>query len=123
MSALAVVGAPVTGPAGVSPRAATFVLASARVEIANYLSTLIYVYTLLIVVYIVLNLLFAVGLRPPYSPAVSAILGFLRDVCEPFLRIFRRVIPMMGAFDFSPILAILTLQIVNGVVVQGLIHG
>jgi len=123
MSALAPFAAPVAAPVGAPPQAATLVLASARVEIANYLSTLIYVYTLLIVVYIVLNLLFAVGLRPPYSPAVSAILGFLRDVCEPFLRIFRRVIPMMGAFDFSPILAILTLQIVNGVVVQGLIHG
>jgi YggT family protein len=101
----------------------TLVLASARVEIANYLSTLIYVYTLLIIVYIVLNLLFAVGLRPPYSRTSDAILGFLRDVCEPFLQIFRRVIPMVGQFDFSPILAIVTLNIVNAVVVQGLIHG
>ncbi len=101
----------------------TVVLASARVEIANYLSALIYVYTLLIVVYIVLNLLFAVGLRPPYSRASDAILAFLRDICEPFLRLFRRVIPMMGAFDFSPILAIITLELINSLVVQGLIHG
>lgn len=98
-------------------------LASARIEIANYLSTLIQVYTLLIVVYIVVNLLLAVGLRPPYSRTSDAILGFLRDVCEPFLRIFRRALPMMGGFDFSPILAILTLQIVNSLVVQGAIHG
>ncbi len=39
----------------------TIVLASARTDIAGYLSTLIYVYTLLIIVYIVINLLFAVG--------------------------------------------------------------
>jgi YggT family protein len=101
----------------------TLLLASARTQIAEYLSTLIYVYTLLIVVYIVLNLLFAVGLRPPYSRISDAILGFLRDVCEPFLRVFRRIIPMMGAFDFSPILAIFTLELINSVVVQGLIHG
>jgi YggT family protein len=110
-------------PVGAGVPVSVGVLASARVQIADYLSTLIYVYTLLIIVYIVLNLLFAVGLRPPYSRTSDAILGFLRDICEPFLRIFRRIIPMMGAFDFSPILAIITLEIINGVVVQGLIHG
>ena len=68
----------------------TLVLASARTEIADYLSTLIYVYMLLIILYIVVQLLFAVGLRPPYSRATDAVLGFLRDICEPFLRIFRR---------------------------------
>jgi uncharacterized protein YggT (Ycf19 family) len=102
---------------------ADVVLASARTDIADYLSTLIYVYTLLIIVYIVVNLLFSAGLRPPYSRTTDAILGFLRDVCEPFLRIFRRLIPMLGPFDLSPILAILTLGIVNSLVVQGVIHG
>jgi YggT family protein len=98
-------------------------LASARTQIADYLSTLIYVYTLLIVLYIVVQLLFAVGFRPPYSRTTDAVLGFLRDICEPFLRIFRRVLPQFGGFDFSPILAIFTLQIINSLVVQGAIHG
>jgi YggT family protein len=101
----------------------SFVLGSARTQIADYLSTLIYVYTLLILVYIVTQLLFAVGLRPPYSRTIDILLGFLRDVCEPFLRIFRRVIPSFGGIDFSPILAILVLQIINSLVVQGAIHG
>jgi len=99
------------------------VLATARTQIADYPSTLIYVYTLLIILYIVIQLLFSVGLRPPYSRTLNAVLGFLRDICEPFLRIFRRVIPVFGGFDFSPILAIFTLQILNSVVVNGLIHG
>lgn len=99
------------------------VLASARTQIAGYLSTLIYVYTLLIVLYIVIQLLFAVGLRPPYSRTMDAVLGFLRDICEPFLRVFRRLVPAFGGIDFSPILAIFTLQIINSIVVNGLIHG
>jgi YggT family protein len=99
------------------------ILASARTGIADYLSTLIYVYTLLIILYIVIQLLFSVGLRPPYSRATDTVLGFLRDVCEPFLRLFRRLIPSFGGFDFSPILAILTLSLVNSIVVQGLVHG
>ncbi|HEV2982354.1 MAG TPA: YggT family protein [Solirubrobacteraceae bacterium] len=99
------------------------ILASTRTSIADYLSTVIYVYTLLIILYIVTQLLFAAGLRPPYSRTLDLILGFLRDITEPFLRIFRRVIPSFGGWDFSPILAILTLAIFNSIVVQGIIHG
>jgi YggT family protein len=101
----------------------TLVMASVRAEIANYISTLIYVYTLLIILYIVVQLLFAFGVRPPYSRWSEAILSFLRDVCEPFLRIFRRILPRLGPFDFSPVIAILVLELVNSIVVQGAIHG
>jgi YggT family protein len=100
----------------------TLLLASVRTEVAGYLSTLIYIYTLLIVLHIVTQLLFAFGVRPPYSRATDAVLTFLRDVCEPYLRIFRRIIPMVGAFDFSPIVAIIVLSLVGNVVVS-LIHG
>jgi YggT family protein len=100
----------------------TFVLASARGEIAGYLSTLIYVYTLLIILHIVVQLLFSFGVKPPYSRASDAVLTFLRDVCEPYLRIFRRFIPMFGSFDFSPIVAIIVLSVVGNLLV-GLIRG
>ena len=99
------------------------VLASARTQIADFLSTLIYVYTLLIILYIVIQLLFSVGLRPPYSRALDVVLQFLRDICEPFLSIFRRILPSFAGIDFSPILAIFTLQIINSVLVAGLLHG
>jgi YggT family protein len=99
------------------------VLASARTDIADFLSTAIYVYTLLIIVYIVTQLVFAAGLRPPYSRTTDSILGFLRDICEPFLRVFRRLLPQFGGFDFSPILALVSLSIINNVVVERIIHG
>jgi len=98
-------------------------LATVRAEVADYLSAVIYVYVLLILVHIVVRWLFAFGLRPPYSRAGSAVLGFLGDVCEPFLALFRRIIPSVGAFDFSPIVAIVLLELLNGLVVQGLLHG
>jgi YggT family protein len=99
------------------------ILLSARTQVADFLSTLIYVYTLLIILHIVIQLLFSAGLRPPYSRATDTILGFLRDVCEPFLRIFRRVIPAFGGLDLSPLLAILSLSLFNSIVVAGIIHG
>ena len=97
------------------------VLASTRTEIADFLSTVIYVYTIIIIIYIITNLLFAAGVRPPYSRWSNAILGFLRDVTEPYLRLFRRILPSFGGFDFSPIIAIIVLGIVNRVVVEGII--
>ena len=98
-------------------------LATARTEIAGVLSAIIYVYTIIIIVFIVVNLLFAAGLRPPYNRATDAVLQFLRDVCEPFLRLFRRLIPGIGGIDFSPILAIITLQVIDRVLVEGVIRG
>lgn len=94
------------------------VLALTRVDIANYVSALFTVYIVLIFVYILSSMAFSFGLRVPYSRVSDAILGFLRDVCEPYLRIFRRFIPMMGMFDFSPIIAIFVLYFVRQIVVS-----
>jgi YggT family protein len=99
------------------------VLASTRTQVADYLSTVIYVYSLLIFIYIIIGLLFAAGLRPPYSRALDAVLSFLRDVVEPYLRIFRGILPSFGGLDFSPVIAIIALQVFNVIVVQTLIHG
>jgi uncharacterized protein YggT (Ycf19 family) len=99
------------------------ILASTRTQIADYLSTVVRVYIVLIFVYIVIQLLFAAGLRPPYSRTLDAVLSFLREVVEPYLRIFRRFLPSFGGFDFSPILAVFTLVILDSIIIEGFIHG
>ena len=88
-------------------------LASVRGDIANYVSTLIYVYIILIFLYVVLNMLFSTGVHPPYARWSDAIVRFLHDVCEPYLRIFRRFIPNVGMFDFSPMIAIIVLYLLQ----------
>ena len=98
-------------------------LATARTEIAGVLSAIIYVYEILIIVHIVVQLLFAAGLRPPYNRVTNSVLQFLRDTVEPFLRLFRRMLPSLGGWDFSPILALISLQLINSILVQGIIHG
>jgi len=99
------------------------ILASARSDIGEYLSTLISVYIIVIIMYIVVQVLFAAGLRPPYSRASDAVLAFLRDVCEPFLRLFRRLIPPLGALDLSPMLAIISLYLINELLVSQISRG
>jgi uncharacterized protein YggT (Ycf19 family) len=101
---------------------AAFVLAAARDDIAGYVRAVVQVYTILIIAYILSSLFFAFGGRVPYARWSSAILGFLRDVCEPYLAVFRRFIPSFGPLDFSPVIAIIVLQIV-GSIVANLIQG
>jgi YggT family protein len=91
-----------------------------RGDIANYVQALFLVYILLIFVYILLNMMFSLGLRPPYSRWSDAVMNFLRDVCEPYLRIFRRFIPPIGMFDLTPMIAIILLYIVQTIVVNAI---
>lgn len=90
----------------------------ARREIADFLSALVDVYTIIIIAWVVASLVFSLGVRVPYSRWTNAVLDFLRDVTEPYLRIFRRFVPRIGPFDLSPMVAIIALQIVGGIVVS-----
>jgi uncharacterized protein YggT (Ycf19 family) len=94
----------------------TGVLATFREQLASYVYAVFIVYTLLIIAYILSSLFFAFGGRVPYSRWVNAVLSFLRDVCEPYLSIFRRFIPPLGPLDLSPVIAIVVLQVVGAVV-------
>jgi len=91
-----------------------------RIDIANYVSALFTVYIVLIFLYILLKLVFSFGLRLPYARWSDVVMNFLRDVCEPYLRIFRRFIPTLGMFDFSPIIAIFLLYIIRTLVVNAI---
>jgi YggT family protein len=70
----------------------------------HFIDVFIYVYVLLIFVYVLTS-----WVRLPYSTWVRRISDFLRDVCEPYLRIFRRILPPLGPLDLSPVVAIFAL--------------
>ncbi len=91
-------------------------LALTRFDVARYVDALFEVYIILILLYIVFNLLFSFGVRLPYSRWSDALLNFLRDVCEPYLRIFRRFIPPIGMIDITPMIAIILLGVLRSLV-------
>jgi uncharacterized protein YggT (Ycf19 family) len=95
-------------------------LTNVRGTIADFVLALTWVYTLVIFAYILTNLAFTAGLRMPYSRTSDAILSFLRDVCEPYLRLFRRFLPSFGGLDFSPIVGIIVLQVVGQLVANAI---
>jgi uncharacterized protein YggT (Ycf19 family) len=91
--------------------------ASVRGEIAGFLGALVQVYTLIIIAWVVVSFVFSMGLQIPYNRWSNAVLDFLRDTSEPWLRIFRRLPLRIGPLDLSPIVAILVLQIGGGIVI------
>jgi YggT family protein len=92
--------------------------ADARNEIADLLGSLLLVYTIIIIAWIVASLVFSLGARVPYSRPLNAVLDFLRDTTEPYLRLFRRLPLRVGPLDLTPMVAIIALQVVGSIIVN-----
>ena len=91
-------------------------LAITRDDIANYVSAVFLVYFILILI------LLSWIPRMPYYPWLRTTVDFVHQVVDPYLNIFRRLLPPLGVggmgLDLSPILAIVVLSIVWRVVVS-----
>ncbi len=83
----------------------------------SFVTVFIWVYMLLIFAYVILS-----WVRSPYS--THPVVRFLHDVCDPYLRLFRRVLPPIGPVDLSPIVAVAALLVlqylINGVLLENL---
>jgi YggT family protein len=94
-----------------------------RAEIADYVNALFLVYLILIFARILLSWI----PRIPYNPVLSAVIEFIQQVTDPYLRIFRRIIPPVGgggfALDLSPIIATFVLIIARSIIVGAIDPG
>jgi YggT family protein len=99
-----------------------FLLAITRADVADYVRTLALVYLVLIFIRIIMSWI----PRMPYNRWLNAVLGFVSDVTDPYLNLFRKVLPPVrigpGALDLSPIVGTFVLIIVSGIVAS-LIEG
>jgi YggT family protein len=96
------------------------VLAISRSDIASYVDALFLVYIILLFVRILLSWI----PRIPYNPTLSAIINFIHEVTDPYLNLFRRILPPIGgggfALDLSPMIAIFVLFIIRAIVVSAI---
>lgn len=91
---------------------ATFtVLGDALDTFGEFLNIFISVYILLILAYVLTS-----WIRLPYNVWLNRIQRFLYDVCEPYLRLFRRVLPPLGPLDLSPVVAVIVLIVIQRVI-------
>jgi len=97
-------------------------LALSRGDVADYVSALFLVYIILILIRVLISWI----PRMPYNPALRAVLDFVTETTDPYLNLFRRIIPPIGGggmgLDLSPMIGIIVLFILRGLV-EGLIAG
>ena len=91
----------------------SFVLADTASSVQSFVSVFVGVYVLLIFAYIVMS-----WIPGGASPTLERIRQFLYDICEPYLRLFRRFIPPLGPLDLSPIIAIFSLYFIRIVILS-----
>jgi YggT family protein len=98
------------------------IFAITRVDVADYVSTLITVYVVLIFIRILMSYFRSI----PYYRALDLFLRFVTEVTDPWLNLFRRFIPPVrvgpAALDLTPMIAVIVL-IVLGRVITSLIAG
>ena len=103
------IGAVAESPA-VGSADTVLLLADTASSVQRFVSVFFDVYILLILAYVLTS-----WIRMPY--ALHRVQRFLDDICEPYIRLFRRVLPSVGPLDLSPIVAIVTLVIVQRLLV------
>jgi YggT family protein len=96
----------------VGVRFATFgLLADAVSTLQDFVAVFVGVYVLVIFVYVIASFF-----RLPYS--FNPVLRFLYDVCEPYLRLFRRILPSLGPLDLSPLVGVIALLAAEQILVR-----
>ena len=79
-------------------------------QVELFLNVFVSVYVLVIFLYVLTS-----WIQLPYS--LRGVQRFLYDVCEPYLRLWRRILPMAGPIDLSPMVAVIALIVAERIVV------
>jgi uncharacterized protein YggT (Ycf19 family) len=88
-------------------------LADTISSVERFIDVFVLIYTIVIFVYILTS-----WIRLPYSPTLNRVQRFLYDVCEPYIRLFRKILPPLGPLDLSPMVAVIVLWLFERVVIN-----
>jgi YggT family protein len=85
-------------------------LLDATGSIETFINVFVGVYILVIFLYVLTS-----WVQLPYS--LRPVQHFLYEACEPYLRLWRRILPMAGPIDLSPMVAVIALIVVERIAV------
>ena len=88
-------------------------LCSVTGQVMTLVNVFVSVYSLIIFVYVLSS-----WIPLPYNTTLNRIRRFLSDACDPYLRLFRRVLPSLGGIDLSPIVAVLVLWLADRLIFE-----
>ena len=91
-----------------------------RGDVADYVSAIFIVYIILIFARVLMSWI----PRIPRSAALRPVLDFITDTTDPYLNLFRRFLPPVGAgglaIDLSPMIGIIVLFILQALIVSAI---
>jgi YggT family protein len=100
--------------------AAALNLGSAMLELLNFISYLITLYTYIVIAVVIVSWLMAFGVINAYNPMVRSIWQGLNAVTEPLLKPIRNALPNMGGIDISPVILLLACYFIQSVVLPNI---
>ena len=80
-------------------------------QVREFLIIFISIYALLIFIWVITS-----WVPLPYS--LRQVQRFLDDVCGPYVRVWRRILPSFGMLDLSPMVALFSLFVLEGIVAR-----
>lgn len=80
-------------------------------QVELFVNVFISVYALIVFLYVLTS-----WIQLPYS--FNPVQRFLYEVCEPYLRLWRRLLPSFGPLDLSPMVAVFALVVLGQIVVN-----
>jgi YggT family protein len=79
-------------------------------EVELFLDVFATVYVLAILIYVLSS-----WIKLPYS--LRPVQNFFYELCEPYIRLWRRILPSMGPIDLSPMVAVIALIVAERIAV------
>lgn len=92
-----------------------------RDDVAHYVDSLFLVYIIMILAWVAISWVVMFRGSLPYNRPLRAVTGFIDSCVEPYLNLFRRMIPSVGVggmgLDLGPMVGLIVLFVLRGVIV------
>lgn len=93
-----------------------------RNDVASFVDNLFLVFIILIIASIVISWVVTFRGSLPYNRPLRAVTDFIDEVVNPYLNVFRRLLPPIGAggmaLDLSPMIGLILLLLAQGIIVE-----
>lgn len=86
------------------------------ISLLYFISQLLYIYSIIIIISVVFSWLYAFNIVNPRNRFIAVIGKFLYQMTEPVYRPIRRLLPRTGSLDFSPLIVILAIYILQEII-------
>ncbi|MCX8253933.1 YggT family protein [Beijerinckiaceae bacterium RH CH11] len=88
----------------------------------QFIVWLLNIFEFMIIIVAIMSWLIAFGVINVYNAGVRAVYDGLNAVLEPMLRPIRRIVPIAGGLDISPLILIVLIELIKQVIIPNLVR-